>query len=464
MPKERVRYKTLSPGCAVDVQALPPEHSEGRLVIGGRRRSRPSAGLIVESETVFPVGALIMLDLRFPGQEHTYRSRGMVSWVVQGSDTNDSHKMGVLVFGMDKLDQQNSSESFTSAETRTANEPSDAPIDDAFYSIPPSAAKVSVAPTARSLKTEDPKHKACPSEVPAAGHFASDGLVFLCASNIKVAKWLGTRTETTSLDPGEFSTEPESTAFGCETSNRTAGAIENAPTEMLGEESLLPIYVRELDIEFPPDGVLEHTVKRETKPSTASVFHKFSTAEADIHIEVDFDHQFDSEEKMIEAFEHMHEMYAERDIDGAAKFALCLARNLITCEAGSCLLISTEKYELYVAAMEFPEAGMPIHATRPVTHGATGVAIRTGSPVRISDAENNPLFDSKVDGNYGVETDNLLSASIQYEGHTMGAIELRNSPRKDGFVQGEANLLAYIAAALAEYIHTSLPMRDSIVS
>ncbi len=85
MRKDNVQYKPLSPGCSVEVQALLPEHAENPVIIGARRRAKPSAGLIVESDELFQVGALVSILLEFKGQPFTYRSRGMVSWVVEGS-------------------------------------------------------------------------------------------------------------------------------------------------------------------------------------------------------------------------------------------------------------------------------------------------------------------------------------------------------------------------------------------
>jgi hypothetical protein len=81
--------------------------------------------------------------------------------------------------------------------------------------------------------------------------------------------------------------------------------------------------------------------------------------------------------------------------------------------------------------------------------------------VTVSDPENDPRFHAEFDELSGFETKNVVCAPIQYEGRTIGAIELINSPREAGFRQSEANVLSYIAGAVGEYIDTSLPSREA---
>jgi GAF domain len=166
------------------------------------------------------------------------------------------------------------------------------------------------------------------------------------------------------------------------------------------------------------------------------------------------------EEKMVDAFERMQDIYKVKDHDGAAAFVLSLARELIKCDSGSAMLISPGKYELYIAAAEGPVADTLKGQQLSLRKGIVGFATRSSAVIIVSDPANDPRFHSNFDSNSGYQTKNVVCAPIQHEGHTLGVIELINSPRKDGFIQGEANILSYLGGALAEYISFSLPSRE----
>jgi hypothetical protein len=162
-----------------------------------------------------------------------------------------------------------------------------------------------------------------------------------------------------------------------------------------------------------------------------------------------------------QVFERMHEIYSRRDHDEVAGFALDVAREFIKCEAGSSMLITPGKYELYVAAAQGEVAGTLRGKRMSLTAGIVGFATRAGAVVTVSDPEHDPRFHNEFDKLTNFKTRNVLCAPLQFEGKTIGAIELLNTPRPTGFLQSEANVLSYIAGAVAEYIDTSLPSREA---
>ncbi len=495
MPRENVRFKTLSPGCTVEVQPLSSEHAEGQLIMGVRRRSRPSAGLIVESENAFPIGALVLLDLKFPGQLYTYRSRGMVSWVVPGQDPERPNKLGVLVFGMDKLDEHGISVSIAAPPAAPMIDEMDSAhpeeiLLDKYASVPPPAKPVVPTPIPFP-PIPDPEPHAEPASLLSAS--VSGELVSLCAADVKIGKWLGTRVSSLPPPPATAPFQIPKKDIGSADDlfkNEILDAIdelsdpslqevaeEDEPPvppshEIANDDTVLAISLKDIGpLPEPAPSRLTET-RRDTsppvpdsvappvrRPSVPTFLQAFDSVPPDAGADVDDVMRFDAEGKMIEAFEHIHRMYMERDHDGAAAFALTLARDLISCDLGACLLISPQKYELYVAALEKPDSVTLNQANRPVNVGVIGNAIRSGVTIRVSDPRRDPNIDQTVDLSDDHDTRSLLAAPVHYEGHTMGALELRNSPRQIGFVEGEAHLLAYIATSLAEYIHTSLPAR-----
>ncbi|MFO8071063.1 MAG: GAF domain-containing protein [Polyangia bacterium] len=174
------------------------------------------------------------------------------------------------------------------------------------------------------------------------------------------------------------------------------------------------------------------------------------------------EHRSPLKDSMIaEAFERMQEIYSIRDHDEVAKFALRLGREFIDCEAGSSMLITPGKYELYVAAAEGEVADQLRGQKLSLTSGIVGFATRAGAVLTVSDPASDPRFHENFDQMSGFHTRNVVCAPIQHEGRTLGAIELVNSPREDGFLQSEANVLSYIAGAVGEYVEISLPSREA---
>ncbi len=167
------------------------------------------------------------------------------------------------------------------------------------------------------------------------------------------------------------------------------------------------------------------------------------------------------DDAIVRAFERMQDIYSVTRHDDAALFALNLAREFIDCEAASAMLITPGKYELYVAAAQGDAASKLMGKKLSLTKGIVGFATRAGAVITVSDPKNDPRFHAEFDQLSGFITRSIVCAPIQYEGKTIGAVELINSPRESGFLQSEANVLSYIAGAVGEYIDTSLPSREA---
>ncbi|MCP4602908.1 MAG: GAF domain-containing protein [Proteobacteria bacterium] len=168
----------------------------------------------------------------------------------------------------------------------------------------------------------------------------------------------------------------------------------------------------------------------------------------------------EGEEKMVQAFELMQEIYTARDCDDAAAFTLSRAQQIIKCEAGSCILIDPDTEEMYMVATEGPVV-QSLQDKRPSpAEGIIGHAARTGQVVNVSNPKEDPRFDPQFDAKSEFVTRNVLCAPIHYKGQPMGTIELLNSARNEGFVQDEAEVLSYIGTVLAEFVNVSLPEHE----
>lgn len=169
----------------------------------------------------------------------------------------------------------------------------------------------------------------------------------------------------------------------------------------------------------------------------------------------------DVDDRMIVAFERMQDIYSVRKHDRAAEFVLDLARRLIPCESGSAMLMSPGNFELYVAAAYGPVAEQLVDRKLSLTKGIVGFATRNGVLLRVSNPADDERFDENLDRETGYSTRSVLCAPVQYEGGTIGAVELLNSFGEDGFTEVEGNVLSYLCTSLAEYITVSLPSREA---
>ncbi len=110
MQETRISYKAVDPRCNINVREL-NRHKAARRLITNNKRKVASAGLVVPTLADISAGALVEIDLSFPGIPLIYRSRGIVDWMDSAAG-----KMGVLVFGMDKVDPNAVQENPTARE------------------------------------------------------------------------------------------------------------------------------------------------------------------------------------------------------------------------------------------------------------------------------------------------------------------------------------------------------------
>ena len=74
MAKDTVKYKSLDPGCVLDMHPLTAEYREPRVLSSARRDRRPAAGVVVESHELFPSGSMVVLDIAFTEAQLVRRS------------------------------------------------------------------------------------------------------------------------------------------------------------------------------------------------------------------------------------------------------------------------------------------------------------------------------------------------------------------------------------------------------
>jgi len=161
MDHGRISYKKIDSRCEVSVRELNRNKTARRLIAGARPK-RGNAGLIVTTSESFEAGALVEIDIKFPGQEATYRSRGIVDYVEDVRDESGVLQLAVAIFGIDKLDPNAAAPVAVEREEAKAPEPSPEPG--------PAAAEEEVVvakkPSPATVRISSPP--VVPAEVPVA--------------------------------------------------------------------------------------------------------------------------------------------------------------------------------------------------------------------------------------------------------------------------------------------------------
>ena len=567
----QVNFKLIGEGCDYTLRPLTSGFGEIKSIAGSKRRVAPSCGLILGSNIVFDIGALVQLDMKFDGQGYSYRAKGIVSWVFD-SDKDGSYKLGVTIMGMDKLDPFGVSVSFKEQfpkpdedmpepvlgyEESWEEHPAD--ISESLDAVEfPDDLPVGDGDKPLNLKTTmrfgadvdvslvDPSDSWGADELNAA---SQEGENFEVSENIpppeetiknlfhSISDLLpeGMENECYSIEkvyvassegtfPNEIEMFFEATRrrrdLRIEIAGRGSGRIcilsaisgemENADiTQFLedqdvenvianlvkervsakstNEDQMSSVWMAAVGLVVVNDLALVGLVGLDYElvdvlcGSISDIPEPIAPVKVELPVMLDAQESKDSfmpspvritrapkgfgpkdpavEEKLIGAFERMQEIYQTTNYDEAAKVALGIVMDLIKCEAGCLALIAEDKFELYIAAARGVNAAKRLRKRLPATSGFLGFSTRTGQVATMTDPDNvYPEF-SKLNG---LDVANMLSAPIICGERTLGAIELLNSPREEGFSETEGDILAYIGQNLGSFMVTSLPERRSI--
>lgn len=158
---------------------------------------------------------------------------------------------------------------------------------------------------------------------------------------------------------------------------------------------------------------------------------------------------------VVEAFESMESLYGTENHDDAAKFSLSLSRRLIKCEAAICALMAPGKVELYIAAIDGAIPETRLGARLSISDGLIGFCMRTS---KVARSDNPNEIKESLLRETGLAVKSIMCAPITSNDQSLGTLELINSTSKSGFTREKADLLAYIANSLGEFIANSLPV------
>ncbi|MCX7944483.1 MAG: GAF domain-containing protein [Deltaproteobacteria bacterium] len=154
---------------------------------------------------------------------------------------------------------------------------------------------------------------------------------------------------------------------------------------------------------------------------------------------------------MTSLFSEVYEVYnIANSREEAANYMLDLAMKKIGVEAGSVLYADLSETELSFIAVRGPKSEEIKKYKIPIGKGIVGFCVDRGVSLAISDVSKDKRWFDKISKSIGFPTKSILCAPIQYEGQTIGAIELINKKGDGAFTVDDLSILNYIAHETGE--------------
>lgn len=149
---------------------------------------------------------------------------------------------------------------------------------------------------------------------------------------------------------------------------------------------------------------------------------------------------------MTSLFAEVYDVYSHASTrEDAAYFMLDLAMRKIGAEAGSVLYADLSETELSFIAVRGPNSEALKKFKVPIGKGIVGFCVDIGVSLAVSDVSKDKRWFDKISKSIGFPTRSIICAPIQYEGQTLGAIELINKKGDAAFNMDDLNILNYIA-------------------
>jgi len=152
------------------------------------------------------------------------------------------------------------------------------------------------------------------------------------------------------------------------------------------------------------------------------------------------------EEELTDIFQSVMDLWSTcKTKEDVANFMLDLALRKLSAESGAIFFSDIAGGDLKFLAARGPKAKDVMRYTVPMGQGIVGFCAQSGVSVAIADVHKDPRWYSIISKNTGYETKSILCSVIQYDGQSLGALELVNKNKGATFTLDELNVLNYIA-------------------
>jgi GAF domain-containing protein len=160
-----------------------------------------------------------------------------------------------------------------------------------------------------------------------------------------------------------------------------------------------------------------------------------------------------TDDRLADAFEGLQDLFFLTSAFEGVEFTLRLVGDLIPCEAQSIALYDINSHELRFVSTTGTGAEERKGDAIPTTAGLIGAALGDwGRSLAIADVAADARFDPGIDGRVGLDLHNMLLMPVAAQGRLLALVQLINRAGDLQFSQADANLIAYIASRLAEFL------------
>ena len=124
---------------------------------------------------------------------------------------------------------------------------------------------------------------------------------------------------------------------------------------------------------------------------------------------------------------------------------MVLTKRALGAEVGSVMLLDETKTRLYWEHVDREKSGVLQSRSLPVGEGIAGTVAKTGEPIAVADAQQDPRVVKWVDAATDFRTRSILCVPIRYKNEVIGVLEALNK-LEGTFTQQDQELLELIAA------------------
>ena len=142
---------------------------------------------------------------------------------------------------------------------------------------------------------------------------------------------------------------------------------------------------------------------------------------------------------------------AKTDLSELIPFVIKKCREALNAESASVLLLTSERNEFYfpyVSDENAKVAGVLAQLRVPADRGIAGATVKSGKPLIVADAQNDPRFYRNVDAETGAVTRNILAVPLTSGHGIIGVLEVLNRRGGRPFDAEDQSLLEAVSGSV----------------
>jgi Nif-specific regulatory protein len=150
-------------------------------------------------------------------------------------------------------------------------------------------------------------------------------------------------------------------------------------------------------------------------------------------------------------FELGRAFVAKTDLAELVPFVIAKCREALKAESASILLLDRDRNEFYfpyVSDDNANAAGVLARVRVPADRGIVGEALRSGKPIIVTDAQNDPRFYRDVDAETGTVTRNIIAMPLTSDNGVVGVLEVLNRDGGMAFDAADLWLLEEVSGSV----------------